>query len=199
MAAPAVVGPAPERPATTTRAGVRLLPAALAVVLLAALTGWLGAVLRPPAGTARAVLVVSTVDDEDSAARALRTQAELLRGRAVLVPVAAATGTTPDRLARAVEVTADGDTGLVTLEVRGPGPDAATGLADRIVSEYLRAGHVADVPADGMVRTRLLLPPHPVPERLPTPAGGALLGSATGALAAGAATVAVLVRRRGRC
>lgn len=166
----------------------------VAVVLAAAVAGWLGAVLQPPVTVIRAVVVVALVDDDGSAERALATQIRILTGRSVLVPVADRVGEMPASLADAVHAEADLETGLITLDIRDADAARGTYVAEQVVDEYLRAAYVSDVPADGLVRTRLLLPPHPVPDTGLGPLAGTAIGAGIGALAAGA--VVVTGRRR---
>lgn len=187
-----VVGPRPRahEDQFDRGTGIRLV----AVVLAAAVAGWLGAMLQPPVTVIRAVVVVALVDDDASAERALASQVRMLTDRSVLVPVADRIGVLPASLADAVHAEADLETGLITLDVRDPDAARGTYVAEQVVDEYLRTAYVSDVPADGLVRTRLLLPPHPVPDTRLGPLAGTAIGAGIGALAAG--VVAFTGRRR---
>ncbi|WP_010241254.1 MULTISPECIES: hypothetical protein [unclassified Pseudonocardia] len=158
----------------------------LAVVLAAAVAGWLGAMLQSPVTLMRAVVVVALVDDDGSAERALATQVRMLTDRSVLVPVADRLGVPPASLADAVRAEADPETGSITVDVRDADATHATRVAEEVVEEYLRVAYVSDVPADGLVRTRLLLPPYPAPDGRPGPLAGTAIGAGIGVLAASA-------------
>ncbi|SFN86723.1 hypothetical protein SAMN05216207_102328 [Pseudonocardia ammonioxydans] len=162
----------------------------VAVVLAAAVAGWLGAMLQPPVAVIRAVVVVALVDDDGSAERALATQTRMLTDRPVLVPVAARLGMPPESLAERVHAEADLQTGLITLDIRDADVAHGSHVAEQVVDEYLQTAYLSDVPADGLVRTRLLFPPHPVPDDRPGALTGAALGAGIGALAAGAVVLA---------
>jgi hypothetical protein len=162
----------------------------LAVVLAAAVAGWLGAMLQPPVTLIRAVVVVALVDDDGSAERALATQVRMLTDRSVLVPVANRLGVPPASLADAVHAEADPETGSITIDVRDADATQATRIAEEVVGEYLRIAYVSDVPADGLVRTRLLLPPYAAPDGRPGPLVGTAIGAGIGVLGAGAVVFA---------
>lgn len=188
------VSPAP--PHRSVRVAVGTAVAAVAVVVAAVAAALGGHALRPAEAVARSVIVVAGVDDEASAERALRTQILMIAGPAVLGPVAARFGTSVDELAERVSAEASTDAGLVTLEVRAGTPDDAVRLAEAVVDHYLQLSYAADPPADGVVRSRLLIPPAlPARDENVDPV---LVGAAVGLLGAAGAAVRVATQRRKR-
>src|SRR5688500_10067550 len=121
---------APERwwAAGPARTAVRR---AVLVVVAGGLFGWLGVATQPDEHVARAVLVIATVDDEDSAARATATQLALLTSDAVLGPVAERARTPREELARTVEAHADPAESLLRVDVAA----ATAGRARAIVAD----------------------------------------------------------------
>ena len=180
--------PAPPR---RTAAG-----AAVAVVVASVAAALAGHALRPAESVARATVVVAGVEDDASAERALRTQALMIAGPAVLGPVAAQFGTTVEDLTERVSAEPAPDSGLLTLEVRAGTADAAMGLAEGVVESYLQVSYAVDPPADGVARSRLLIPPAlPIRDEDPEPV---LVGVVIGLLgvAGGAARIATWRRKR---
>lgn len=166
------------------------------VVVAGGLFGWLGAMTAPEEHVARAVLVVVTVDDEASAARSMATQLALITGDAVLGPVAERARIPLGDLARTVDADLEPEESLLRLDVTAATATRAREIATDVVTEYLTVSHTADVPAEGLARVRLVIPPHEVAERRTTAGGGTATGATIG-LGVALATAAI-TRVQGR-
>jgi hypothetical protein len=179
--------PVPDQ-RTARRVVHRVLAASLVVVALGALFGALGAAVRPDIPAARAEIGFGTVDDEDSAERAVRTQVSLLTSRALQQPVADELGLPLSEVEDAVRVEVLPDTTVIRVEARAATTDVALRIVSALVTEYVATSFAADFPVHGLMPAQLAIPPYvPVGAVTPGALQGAGLGAAFGLVVAGAA------------
>jgi uncharacterized protein involved in exopolysaccharide biosynthesis len=118
----------------------RLAVLAVTIVLLGTGAGLLGALVWPATYAARAEILYPIGQDEVTgplrADRNLATQLVLLRGRAVLGPVAQAQDRTVEDLEEDVTVKILETSEVIQVEGRGPSPAAAIGTLQAIVERY---------------------------------------------------------------
>jgi uncharacterized protein involved in exopolysaccharide biosynthesis len=174
----------------------RILAASLVVLALGAVLGALGAAVRPDVPAARAEIAFGTVDDEDSAERAVRTQLSLLTSRVLLQPVADELGLPLTAVEDAVRVQVLPDTTVIRVEARAATTDVALRIVSAVVTEYVTTSFAADFPVHGLMPAQLSSPPYvPVSPVTPGVLTGTGVGAALGLVVAGAACLVQSLHR----
>jgi capsular polysaccharide biosynthesis protein len=139
--------PVPE-PIPPARPDLRRIAVVCVAVVVAATGSALLVAGRGPTvygGRSDLLMVPAPGEPLDVRDRDIATTRELLLSRAVLVPVAARTGTTPEALRSKVSVQAGLRNDLIHLTVGDRRPARAVGLARAVTAQYLKlAGEVAN-------------------------------------------------------
>ncbi len=143
--APASPSPASLPPGTETprlsgsRRGALVCLAAICVSA-GAVAGLGASSLQDKQFAARAELVYPVLQEQPTGFlrldRGLSTQLVLMRSNAVLQPVAALTGETPDELRKRVSATVVNDSEVIRVQVAAASPDLATTLTQQVVTSY---------------------------------------------------------------
>lgn len=132
--------PAPPR-SFTMRAVLNLLALAVTIILLAAGVALAGALMWPKTYAARAEVLYPITQEQPTGNlredRSLTTQLVLLRGRAVLGPVAAQQGRSVEDLQQHVNVAVLDSSEIIQVEVTDRAPQRALQTAQAVVDGYL--------------------------------------------------------------